>query len=41
MTGEQFLLLPGPTPIPDRVLKVMSKPMINHRGPNLKIFYLR
>lgn len=36
MTGEQFLLLPGPTPIPDRVLKAMSKPMINHRGPEFK-----
>lgn len=36
MTGEQFLLLPGPTPIPDRVLKAMNRPMINHRGPEFK-----
>ncbi|HZJ85315.1 MAG TPA: alanine--glyoxylate aminotransferase family protein [Syntrophomonadaceae bacterium] len=36
MTGEQFLLLPGPTPIPDRVLRAMNKPMINHRGPEFK-----
>lgn len=36
MTGEQYLLLPGPTPIPDRVVRAMSKPMINHRGPEFK-----
>jgi len=36
MTGEQYLLLPGPTPIPERVLRAMSKPMINHRGPEFK-----
>lgn len=36
MTGEQFLLLPGPTPIPDRVLRAMNRPMINHRGPEFK-----
>lgn len=36
MTGEQFLLIPGPTPIPDRVLKAMNRPMINHRGPEFK-----
>lgn len=33
MTGEQFLLLPGPTPIPSRVLQAMNRPMVNHRGP--------
>ncbi|NLW90794.1 MAG: alanine--glyoxylate aminotransferase family protein [Syntrophomonadaceae bacterium] len=36
MTGEQFLLLPGPTPLPDRVARAMSQPMINHRGPEFK-----
>ncbi|HZK42842.1 MAG TPA: alanine--glyoxylate aminotransferase family protein [Syntrophomonadaceae bacterium] len=36
MTGEQFLLLPGPTAIPDRVLRAMNRPMINHRGPEFK-----
>ena len=36
MIGEQFLLLPGPTPIPDRVIRAMSKPMINHRGQEFK-----
>ncbi len=36
MTGEQFLLIPGPTPIPNRVLQAMSRPMVNHRGPEFK-----
>jgi len=36
MTGDQYLLLPGPTPIPDRVIRAMSKPMINHRGSEFK-----
>ena len=36
MTGDQYLLLPGPTPIPERVIRAMSKPMINHRGSEFK-----
>ncbi|HWP95582.1 MAG TPA: alanine--glyoxylate aminotransferase family protein [Syntrophomonadaceae bacterium] len=32
MIGEQFLLLPGPTPVPERVVRAMSKPLVNHRG---------
>ena len=27
------LRVPGPTPVPDRVLDAMRVPMINHRGP--------
>ncbi|MDH5696057.1 MAG: alanine--glyoxylate aminotransferase family protein [Dehalococcoidia bacterium] len=27
------LRIPGPTPLPDEVLKTMSRQMINHRGP--------
>ena len=30
---EQQLRVPGPTPIPDRVVRASSRPMINHRGP--------
>src|SRR5689334_1863259 len=26
-------MIPGPTPCPDRVLRALSQPMINHRGP--------
>lgn len=36
MIGDQYLLLPGPTPIPERVIRAMSKPMVNHRGPEFK-----
>jgi aspartate aminotransferase-like enzyme len=32
MVGEQMLLLPGPTPIPQRVLSAMNRSMVNHRG---------
>ncbi len=30
---EQNLRIPGPTPVPKEVLAEMSRPMINHRGP--------
>jgi L-aspartate aminotransferase apoenzyme (EC 2.6.1.1)/phosphoserine aminotransferase apoenzyme (EC 2.6.1.52) len=36
MIGEQYLLLPGPTPVPDRVVRAMSRPLVNHRGPEFK-----
>jgi alanine-glyoxylate transaminase/serine-glyoxylate transaminase/serine-pyruvate transaminase len=32
-SGRHFLQLPGPTNTPDRVLRAMSKPTIDHRGP--------
>ena len=31
--GRHFLHIPGPTPIPDRVLRAMDTPIIDHRGP--------
>mgnify|MGYP000884156668 FL=1 len=33
MIGEQYLLLPGPTPLPEQIIRAMSRSMINHRGP--------
>lgn len=36
MMGEPYLLLPGPTPIPERVARAMNRPMINHRGIEFK-----
>jgi alanine-glyoxylate transaminase/serine-glyoxylate transaminase/serine-pyruvate transaminase len=32
-TGRHFLQIPGPTNVPDRVLRAMSMPTIDHRGP--------
>lgn len=29
---KNHLMIPGPTPVPERVMAAMSKPMINHRG---------
>jgi alanine-glyoxylate transaminase / serine-glyoxylate transaminase / serine-pyruvate transaminase len=31
--GCHFLQIPGPTPVPDRVLRAMDTPLIDHRGP--------
>src|SRR2546429_8898828 len=33
MTFSTQLRIPGPTPLPDRVVRAMSRPMIDHRGP--------
>ncbi len=30
--GRHFLQIPGPTPVPDRVLAAMSRQMLDHRG---------
>jgi alanine-glyoxylate transaminase/serine-glyoxylate transaminase/serine-pyruvate transaminase len=32
-TGRHFLQIPGPTNIPDRILRAMDEPVIDHRGP--------
>ncbi|MBV9490532.1 MAG: aminotransferase class V-fold PLP-dependent enzyme [Verrucomicrobia bacterium] len=31
--GRHFLHIPGPTNVPDRVLRAMDRPTIDHRGP--------
>jgi alanine-glyoxylate transaminase/serine-glyoxylate transaminase/serine-pyruvate transaminase len=31
--GRHFLQIPGPTPVPDRILRAMDTPIIDHRGP--------
>jgi len=31
--GRHFLQIPGPTNVPDRVLRAMARPTIDHRGP--------
>lgn len=32
-SGRHFLQVPGPTNVPDRVLRAMGRPTIDHRGP--------
>jgi len=32
-SGRPFLQIPGPTNVPDRVLRAMAAPTIDHRGP--------
>lgn len=35
--GRHFLQIPGPTNIPDRVLRAMARPTIDHRGPEFQV----
>ena len=37
MPGRHLLQIPGPTNVPDRVLRAMSQPTIDHRGPEFAI----
>jgi alanine-glyoxylate transaminase/serine-glyoxylate transaminase/serine-pyruvate transaminase len=36
--GRHFLQIPGPTPIPERILNAMSRQMLDHRGPAFQEF---
>jgi alanine-glyoxylate transaminase/serine-glyoxylate transaminase/serine-pyruvate transaminase len=31
--GRHYLQIPGPSPVPDRILRAMDTPIIDHRGP--------
>ncbi|HWP35764.1 MAG TPA: aminotransferase class V-fold PLP-dependent enzyme, partial [Thermodesulfobacteriota bacterium] len=33
MAGRHFLQIPGPTNTPDRILRALARPVIDHRGP--------
>jgi len=33
MSGRPFLQIPGPTLVPERIVRAMSQPIIDHRGP--------
>ncbi len=39
--GRHFLQIPGPTPVPDRVLRAMDMPMVDHRGPEFQKIALK
>ena len=40
-TGRHFLQIPGPSPVPDRILRAMSYPTIDHRGPEFAVLGLK
>jgi len=33
-SGRHFLQIPGPTNVPDRILRAMAAPTVDHRGPD-------
>ena len=37
-SGRQFVQIPGPTNVPERVLRAISRPTIDHRGPEFGAF---
>ena len=37
-SGRHFLQIPGPTNLPDRIMRAMSRPLIDHRGPEFAEF---
>ncbi|RLI28790.1 MAG: aminotransferase [Candidatus Hecatellales archaeon] len=41
MGRENILMVPGPTNVPERVLKAMVRPLISHRGPEFRELYGR
>src|SRR5688572_6078113 len=40
-SGRHFLQIPGPTPVPERILSAMSRQMLDHRGPTFGEFGLK
>ncbi|MDF9863404.1 aspartate aminotransferase-like enzyme [Methylorubrum pseudosasae] len=36
-TGRHFLHIPGPSPVPERVLRAMDRQVIDHRGPDFGV----
>lgn len=41
MPGRHFLQIPGPTNVPDRVLRAMDMPTMDHRGPEFQALGIR
>ncbi len=38
LSGRHFLQIPGPTNVPERILRAMARPTIDHRGPEFGRF---
>jgi alanine-glyoxylate transaminase/serine-glyoxylate transaminase/serine-pyruvate transaminase len=36
-SGRHFLQIPGPSPVPERILRALSLPTIDHRGPEFGV----
>jgi aspartate aminotransferase-like enzyme len=41
MAGKQYLMTPGPTPVPPQVLAALAEPILHHRGPDFRPIYER
>jgi aspartate aminotransferase-like enzyme len=41
VSGKQYLLTPGPTPVPPQVLAATAEPIVHHRGADFKLVYER
>lgn len=39
-SGRHYLQIPGPSPVPDRILRAISLPTIDHRGPEFGVLGL-
>ena len=39
-SGRHFLQIPGPTNVPDRVLRAIDRPTMDHRGPDFAVMGL-
>ena len=37
MSGRTFLQIPGPSIVPERVVRAMAQPLIDHRGPQFAV----
>src|SRR3984885_10221779 len=40
-SGRHYLQIPGPSPVPDRILRAISNPTIDHRGPEFGVLGLK
>src|SRR5437763_1047084 len=41
MGGKQYLMTPGPTPVPPQVLAALAEPVVHHRGSDFRPVYER
>jgi alanine-glyoxylate transaminase/serine-glyoxylate transaminase/serine-pyruvate transaminase len=40
-SGRHYLQIPGPSPVPDRILRAISLPTIDHRGPEFGVLGIK